>query len=479
LGAINYKGVVLNWIHHLERLKVKNYIVLCVDRNIYEIVGAAHGVLIDYNVNATLKKYRRKKGIRISRSSESNEQITDNTEVQSIDKPVLSESFSGRQIYEERKLTSQQVVHDVRGTETDTTQNKVSSSNRRRVPKAVKSSPPKWLFDKQKAFTIMMYIKHSSILALLSAGHSVVWSDVDCIWVKICAVSFPSMFAIPTAKDGSRLHGNEIGRFQQSINSYVRTILGISTDTKPKIEQVDIAVQQGSSPFETSDVVGTAICTGFFVVNPTPASLLLIAAVQQTMISSVQGTCGENCSVGDQSVMNEHLMNYGNLKRWAERNSKIMYGPSYVTNNLIEETHFLHTNLSLPQQMIADAQHNQLSFGKGLVSNPNTPIVIGFLPYDMFPRGDARVNTTALAIRYQKVHERNNHTNIKFRSPTIRKNKLMTSHQARAKNANEWADLRENACIWHMYSKKDGKTKILTMIRDGVFIKDLIDEDYE
>jgi hypothetical protein len=636
LGASNYKEVVLNWIHHLEQLKVKKYIVLCTDKEIYAAVGAAHGVLIDYNVNATLKKYQKKKrsktkayseryadhideqrataqetgsshaidlktgkvravgertmvttvtstGVRGNKESKTtvfrspvkhsasepepdqNKQDEDK-DTSTIGKwatSTLSKIFR-RHLLGDAQVTAQldrieDMVQDIsqsgtnkdrkksnrrRNTTKSTPRNHTRqitsarnhskygtprassySSNRTRYSPNIRnytnfrnytasrlaalgwnssyyrsasstsrSSASKWIFDKQKAFTILMYIKHSSILALLSAGHSVVWSDVDCVWIKMCAVEFLTTFAEPTKDANWHNRPNGNGRQLTATRlSYTRPHVprvGLHTSTESKLliqdelekltkTKVDIATQQGSSPFETSDVIGTAICTGFFVVNPTPASLLLISAVQQTMISSVEGTCGKNCSVGDQSVMNEHLMNFGNLRGWAEHNSKIFYGPSYVTNNQMEETHFLDTNLNFPQSMIADEQHNQLSLGKRLVSVPNTPIVIGFLPYDLFPRGDARVNATALEIQIQRARERSNRTHTRFRAPVIKKNKLMTSGQAKIKNANEWADLKENACIWHMYSKKDGKTKVLAMIRDGVYMRDKIDEDDE
>jgi hypothetical protein len=596
VGAINYKDVVLNWIHHLQLHKVEKYIVVCTDREIFAEVGASHGVLVEYNVNATLTyqkiKYPKKKrkrsryeryiirresaqetgsskvadlqtrhapddgepveakmaasGVRgrslstidyeraslkkPERSERTNAPVTVTKKIRryllgSVEQAVQKESINGmnhdfsdskpNKMMKNRRRTTQinsrtQTTNTnsfLKRTRADSTRylnftrsassyssNKTrylanqknnvtsfrNSTINRMMPPLFRSnsSESKWKFDNKKAFSIMMYIKYSSLLTLLSAGHSVVWSDVDCVWVKMCAVNFLATFAVKDAKwyNRHKVHGRQLTSHLLQGN---QTELNIQDELdKLAKAKVDIASQQGSSPFKTSEVIGTAICTGFFVVNPSPASLLLIAAVQQTMISSVDGSCGRNCSVDDQSVVNGLLMKYGNLQEWADQNSKIMYGPSHVTNNHREETHFLHTNLTFPHFMVNHEQHSQLSPGKRLVSGANTPIAIAFLPYDLFPRGDSRVNATAWELLVRKSREHGNTTNTTaFRGPV--KNKLMTSSEANKKNANEWNDLKEYACIWHMYSKKDGDTKVLAMIRDGVYTRDQIDESEE
>jgi hypothetical protein len=479
VGAINYKEVVLNWIRHLQLLKVEKYIIICTDKEIYSVIGAAHGVLVEYNTNATLTYLKRKQTVIINarpgnythRPTESTKETASSDNVVATWSTLFRRHLLGKPEKMFERLNSL-VDPDI-------------FSDRPVGPAGYNSSESGWIYDRKKAFSIMMYIKYSSILALLSAGHSVVWSDVDCVWVKMCAVNFLSTLAESSNNMDRRniLYRNR-RHLLRANSSRVPHVVN-STESALKIQdqlakltkiQVDFASQQGASPYQTSDTIGTAICTGFFVVNPTPASLLLISAVQQTMISSVDGSCGRNCSVDDQSVVNGLLMQYGNLQVWAARNSKILYGPSYATNNRMEETRFLHTNLNFPRHMVAHEQYNQLSLGKRLEIRDNltAPIVIGFLPYDLFPRGDARVNATALDARMRRFRARNNITNTTYLAPT--KNKLMNSRQAGRRNSNEWNHMKEDACIWHMYSKKDGDTKVLAMIRDGVY---LIDQNNE
>jgi hypothetical protein len=578
LGASNYKEVVLNWINHLEQLSIKKYIVLCVDQEIYKEVGPEHAILVEFNVNVTLKKYVRKRSSRTITSAESYVNLLYNSNNHyEGDKLFTSSAFKGGVSYVEKEKpagTTQQrfaafkkgverpppepgpffgrmfsfikrrltglpaKVNDAVASSTSRisgpgktnivsrgppkyNRSKYSASNywqarpnvtriTRNVTRITRNATaysryrnrtmtartnslnrtrtsifrsnytsyhrapsPKYIYDKQKAFTIMMYIKHSSILALLNAGHSVVWSDVDCIWIKSCAVSFISSFAAP-AVGSPALH-------RHLAVSQTERRLGTTNTTESDIRireeldkltrvHVDIATQQGASPFATSDIIGTAICTGFFVVNPTPAGLMLISAVQQAMIATVDGSCGKNCSVGDQSAMNEILTEHGNLKEWAVHNSKILYGPSHVTYNALEETHFLATNLTVPRHLTQDTTQLQQLHDSGHI-----PIVVGFLPYDLFPRGDSRVNVTQMELQVAQARLRSNRTGYSRRYPIIKKNKLMSTGQAKIKNANEWADLKETACIWHMYSKKDGKTKVMAMVRDGVYLRDKID----
>lgn len=56
-GTYSYQTSLLNWIYHVEKQGVKNYIVLCFDREIYNTVGSLHGVLLlqsgHHSVNET------------------------------------------------------------------------------------------------------------------------------------------------------------------------------------------------------------------------------------------------------------------------------------------------------------------------------------------------------------------------------------------------------------------------------------------
>lgn len=50
-GAFNYRGALYNWIRHMESQNLRNYIVLCFDEKVYEIVGPVHGVLMTNGMN--------------------------------------------------------------------------------------------------------------------------------------------------------------------------------------------------------------------------------------------------------------------------------------------------------------------------------------------------------------------------------------------------------------------------------------------
>lgn len=59
-----YRGVLFNWILHMERISRTNYVILCYDERTYQAVGSLHGVLVA-NCN-TVDVHRGANGIRTS-----------------------------------------------------------------------------------------------------------------------------------------------------------------------------------------------------------------------------------------------------------------------------------------------------------------------------------------------------------------------------------------------------------------------------
>ena len=57
-GAYNYRAALYNWIHHMEANLFQNYVVLCFDRIICDLVGPVHGVLMSNSLNYTVSDVR-------------------------------------------------------------------------------------------------------------------------------------------------------------------------------------------------------------------------------------------------------------------------------------------------------------------------------------------------------------------------------------------------------------------------------------
>jgi hypothetical protein len=64
VGAFNYKPVVHNWVHHMNKLNISNYVVLCVDQLIYRELDPAHAILMapTFHLNLTHVRMKKRKG---------------------------------------------------------------------------------------------------------------------------------------------------------------------------------------------------------------------------------------------------------------------------------------------------------------------------------------------------------------------------------------------------------------------------------
>jgi hypothetical protein len=524
LGAYNYKPVVHNWIFHMEKLNVTNYIVLCADKQIYQEIDPGHAVLMDptFKLNLTYVRAKKKKpissrtrtttkkrntaihskslaeaaaglaGIRSSgdileisrpdrskkarvykdgklimvmtpepgsgdRSAESGPSVTNTIMKYSKNMLDFRRAESGKLARD--RIALRNGIPD----ELDPAATADQSQQRRRKLEKIDGRPPPAnvnsksslskstakMFEKrlktiglEKGFSILMIIKHAAIDALLTAGHSVVWSDVDCIWMKRCAVDRVESLAQPK---------------QTTIKPVKSALLSMTPSAEPI---VDIASQQGLFPPETSDLLGTAVCTGFFVVNPTTGSLILIRSVKNAIIKQLASS---KSGKGDQKTLNTVLMQIGGMKLGRGNLPKFLYGPSKITKQPREA--MLKLDLKL---LSLEEEH------EGLV-----PFTVGFLPYDLFPRGDANLPTTA-AVNEGTTTVASVKLTEKPKKITEAERQKLTSEMVQ-KNADEWDELHRDACIWHMYSQKKGDVKVESMRRDGVFLEENgdVDDDAE
>jgi hypothetical protein len=488
VGAINYRPVVHNWIHHMKRLNVSNFIVICVDQLIYDELDPDHAILMTPLVHLNLTH------VRVNRRQAKRRQ----------------KSTLGLPTGEKRRLDNYE------NTESARSDFQIDSSTRHNQP-IVATGPQateQQMYEDRlqsigldKAFSVLMVIKHSAIYALLSAGHSVVWSDVDCIWLRRCTLDYLDAFAKPLFGDYYQSYiadkeTTDDRQLQGVINYSLPVLQGRIGTIQKRFKQpdfrkndnfVDFVSQQGLHPSQMSELIGTAICTGFFVVNPTPGSLILIRAVRNSIVallaSSVQGS-------GDQKTLNTVLLDQARMYNKdkncvlstssspvsSEMSSpesqnvvgKFVYGPSLVTGHPKDE--MLRMKVRIGTSKAFSSVKLMMKAGRRRSKNEVFPFTVGFLPYDLFPRGDGGVVEYKAPVHPEQIKDTADTEALQSRQIHFAQAGKLASTQQR--NADEWNSLSSTACIWHMYSQKTGESKVESMQRDGVFV-DVSGEDDE
>jgi hypothetical protein len=503
IGAINYKPVVHNWVRHMKRLNISNYIVLCADKLICEEMDPAHAILMAPTLRLNLTSARRWRQRRIPKRTYSG------------GKPKVS-SLSRRLLRTADTVTDTGFSGSITGSF---------------VPSEFNSEQALRIYRKRvrdiglgRAFSVLMIIKHSAIYALLSAGHSVVWSDVDCLWIQRCAYDTVHALARPTFREyySAYLHNkgiqqaNRVSNFNNysgpALRDRVSIVHQLAQNHSHNPDFIDFASQQGLYPQEMSGIIGTAICTGFFVVNPTPAALLVIREVRNSIIRVLASAQG---GMGDQNTMNTVLLKMAKMKRGKSQYvlstfsdsaledvvvDKFEYGPSATTGR--------PQDVMFKMKVLLDPNRHQqipapLIRRRDEEDKKKLPFTVGFLPYDLFPRGDAGTHnvqqlqeqaqeqvlqrpaeySSAWAFSLKRFAESAFYrASSAFQSAPQKPRPVVINTTAvlaatKQRNADEWNALSSKACIWHMYAQKTGDSKVESMQRDGVLADSRQEDD--
>jgi hypothetical protein len=215
-GAYNYKLSVLNWIEHMHILGLHNYIVLCFDEKICEIVGKEHGVLMNFGL-----------GIKVSNGDTLFQENT------SIDGSLTSQINGGKKLRSKSKQTRhtpklrspppafpgenphrvlQSHSHSLWEVLVETFEilsstfselvhsTSLSTSTSLPTPTVQSQLGKRFInIHINSEFAIMMAAKYAALNVVLETGLPVVWSDADCVWLKPCVVQIMQQHATPRA----------------------------------------------------------------------------------------------------------------------------------------------------------------------------------------------------------------------------------------------------------------------------------------
>jgi hypothetical protein len=464
IAAINYKSVVLNWIHHMNRLQVDNYLLICVDREIETVINdTRHTVLIEpffrlhFAPTSQKTDNMNKKVNTMIMNKESkfvhlkNNNNNKNKEFQRISKGKRHLSVKN----DESDLGMLKQEIERRIVLTNPHLLGPSKHNKHMLPRLVDFCFHKLeKINSRFPFSLLMILKHTVLATLLQAedknsedGLAVVWSDADAVWLRPCVLDS------------------------------IQAVVG----SKRK-EAIDFAAQQGLFPYEVSDIWGSAICTGLMIVNPTASSIRTFQLVRDKLLSLLMSktSCGDGCK-GDQKLLNymllrvteprhpaDALISYGNLTFDADT----MQSSSMSSQLQILRRQFIDTNGSIN---VADINLDNVQAIQALPA-PRTPVAntqplsIAFLPYQFFPRGDARTQTDMEANKGTSTSR-----NGPKHEPKQGRMKSNVEEQAEKmtmmkRNWLEWGQSRSHACVWHMFALKSAGSKVDTMRRDGVYL---------
>jgi hypothetical protein len=530
IGAVNYKGVVLNWVRHMKRLNISNYIVICVDQLIFEELDPLHALLMAPTFRLNLSsprrwKYKRDKVSKPSLTfSKTNESPT----------PIRPESANvpNRRLRApplEQPASTETRGYRIRNSKSDN----ASLAGRDRVRKSLSELKVRQNhrgFEKRikniglgRAFNVLMITKHSVLYALLSAGHTVVWSDVDCVWLRPCAFDSLDALARPVFRDyyshylqerGIRQRNHHINHNNYSVSALRERIAVVRRMVTPSrtgahTDYIDFASQQGLYPHEMSHIIGRAICTGLFAVNPTAASLLVIRSVRDAIISLL---ISAKDGMGDQKLMNTKLIGLAGIENGSYTLSassasakneatvgRIEYGPSSLTGRPQDE--LFQMKVLLTSDPFARTRDED-------AATERIPFTVGFLPYNLFPRGDAASGdlqqsherdpgqeqgrpptkqSSTWSFSFKNVAESiflkarvtmNPSSVAELENPPSKIVNVQAVIEAtKQRNADEWKALSRSACIWHMYAQKTGESKVESMLRDGVLLDSVQEDD--
>jgi hypothetical protein len=292
------------------------------------------------------------------------------------------------------------------------------------------ASTGSWFTD-LAAFNVMMLAKYDAIYHILSQLHmTVVWSDADCILLKSCALDY--LLSAPS--------------------------------------HVDIVGQRGTSPKILSDLTGACLCTGFFMVRPSVRSVSLMNAMRMTLLRRL--AAGKQTEE-DQTMMNELLYTlngfFDRRINYTENSRAVDY-----TNSTIRSYRNITLGL-LPYPL----------FPRGVATSPH--LEVGKKYSISAPNIDPSSMRRSMAIRPQSARDRNRRqqrrnrfyqrTSRDFASSTSTSTSTHASSRGDSNDsvhlpiqAAEWQRLKKHACVWHRLSKKTGRSKLETMITDGVLL---------
>jgi hypothetical protein len=194
-----YIDSVLNWIRHIELLHYKRYIILCYDSKIFNIVGAEHGVEISLPSNTdafiSVNRFQMKQNISTNKVSTINHNQSYGHENSGRDRE--------RRNALQRKLTA-----------TTLTTNSSEQMSVRLQLRQTDSRTRLWLYKKllksENKFNAMMLFKHAAVYESIKLNIPTVWSDVDSVWLKSCAINYlksqvfvPNLLAFPPQAEKS------------------------------------------------------------------------------------------------------------------------------------------------------------------------------------------------------------------------------------------------------------------------------------
>jgi hypothetical protein len=430
IAAANYERVVLNYIQHMQRLSVSNYLIVCVDADIYRVINdTSHSILLETIIPLQFPTTSAPKQSTVTPANRKYSHIGENFFKNELKKISKQNSRKGQ--YSRRQLEindtstaqrndtalraiilskvlwhySKQIATEDRSSKSVKGKNKDSEAKihlryvdcfQNRLRRIVARYP----------FAILMLLKHSVISSLLAAGIAVVWSDIDCIWLNPCVLD-----TISVAQ----------GRYQEQHH-----LSG----------SLDFAAQQGLFPYDVSHILGASICTGLLIVNPTNASRIVFGSVRDSLLDSLLSKFCD-CK-GDQKVINTMLIEITDIQNVVQSSGKLIYGD--------DENSSLGTEFQTRSASIRPSTAAKFEGFRRKVSN-SLNLTFALLPYAQFPRGDAR-------------------TGAQHTDSNIVADKL--AYQMLQRNQQDWTQRKASACVWHMFALKTASNKIETMRRDGV-----------
>ena len=455
---LKYRGAVFNWIHHMNLLNIKNFLVLCFDTDLAGIVGDEHGVLmqsrISFDYNKKVTRPPRARRARNSTSSRSARQ----THRRRLRRGGRGEGEGG---LEEAEAHPRSEEVDFKSGDYSAPAKKARRHADR--PRPAFSPAVALRSSRDSHFFAMMVAKYEAIRELTAQGFSVIWSDTDALWLRPCA-------------------------YQQ--------LLGLMSRS-PQGTLADMAGQRGRQPVAISDLVGSCLCTGLFLTNPTSASSEVLAEVIDDIVEMTYVTTFEKRD--DQALLNDIIYQRGGLyfqggpqlrsfalpdKGGAKRKP---YGgrPMYGVNSS------RGVDYTFVNKTMTDGFVN--SKGKRLRQRGQQTFSLALLPYASFPRGVVSVpgsyymNATDVAGKARANRKKPKLSQLRAGgedrsaddAPSSRNASEGLSRQERgflknvqtlsARQRSEWQLVRGDACVWHLISTKEGDDKVRSMLLDGVY----------
>jgi len=425
-ATYTYRELVFNWIKHLEDLSLRNYVILCFDERMFRFIGPEHGVLManaeanytdsDGSVTQTERaKKSRLDLLKKERKREFEEKMKRARETARVVGKGGQEEEEEEEVEEEERgkrllLSSSEKRSSVRARVLEARERRKKSAEN----KAERTSAKRARLVKVKAtsvhFTSYQLAKFEALHLVVSLGKTAVWSDSDAVWRMHCAYS--RLIELPRS--------------------------------------VDVAGQRALFPTILSAITGSCLCSGFFMLRPWSSAVLTFLDLVRKMLLANED---------DQSAVNKALMVLGAFSYGQET---VML-PSGQTERRKKKTMYNSTTITTTPRKARAANATSKSAGA------NRTLVLALLPYHEFPRGKVVAPVTQSMTREQRLEWHNTVS----RNSTIRalwRNRTVYPVESPLhEQAVEWRLHQRSACLWHIISDKDGRIKVVTMKRDGVF----------